>query len=115
MTFEDANFDLADMAEGRLAGPEWDAWLAANPDAAEEVLIARHVRAFMHRLQASEIAVPEGFEERLMARIREDRTLLDLLDLGLTGIGRTLIELLNLLFSLLPGPEPTAAPTTTPA
>ncbi|KPV49472.1 hypothetical protein SE17_32445 [Kouleothrix aurantiaca] len=110
MATEDFEANLADLAEGLLAGPEWDAWLAANPAAAEEVMIARRVRAFMHRLQATEIAVPDGFEERLMARIREDRTLLDLLDLGLTGIGRTLIELLNLLFSLLPGPEPAAAP-----
>ena len=110
MTSEDSEPDLADLAEALLAAPAWDAWLAAHPDAAEEVAIARRVRAFMHRLQASEVAVPEGFEERLMARIREDRTLLDLLDLGLTGVGRTLIELLNLLFSLLPGPEPAAAP-----
>jgi hypothetical protein len=101
--------DLADLAEGTLAGTEWDAWLAAHPDAAAEVEIARRVRLLMRALSEAAIVVPEGFEARLMARVREDRTLLDLLDLGVSGVGRALIELINLLLALLPAPQPAAA------
>jgi len=111
LSIDDANVNLADLADGTLAGPEWDAWLAAHPAAAAEVAIARRVRRLLSEMSAAAIPVPEGFEARLMARIREDRTLLDLLDLGLSGVGRALIELINLLLSLLPAPQqPAAAP-----
>jgi len=42
----------------------------------------------------------------LMERVRADKTLLDLLDLSMSGFGRALIELLNVLFSLLPATSP---------
>ena len=100
------DINLADLADGTLAGPEWDAWLAANPDAAAEVAIARRVRALMVELRAAAIVVPAGFEARLMERVREDTTLLDLLDLGLMGLGRALLELLDAFFGMLPAPEP---------
>ena len=57
-------------------------------------------------LSAAAIAVPDGFEERLIERLRQDRTLLELLDLGFFSAGRALIELINLLLSLLPAPQP---------
>ena len=63
----------------------------------------------MRELELASIVVPAGFEARLMARLREDRTLLDLLDLGFSGLGRVLIELLDLLLSLLPAPVPQPA------
>ena len=110
MTPDNQAVDLTDLADGTLAGPEWDAWLAAHPAAAAEVMIARRVRALMHELAAAAVAVPDGFEERLMARLRQDRTLLDLLDLGFFSAGRALIELLNLLLSLLPAPQPAPQP-----
>ena len=100
--------DLASKSSGTATGAEFPRSTAANGSLPADRSISRD-KDSRRRNRTTE------FEERLMARIREDRTLLDLLDLGLTGIGRTLIELLNLLFSLLPGPEPTAAPTTTPA
>ncbi|MBS1968034.1 MAG: hypothetical protein JST60_19890 [Chloroflexi bacterium SZAS-1] len=106
---DDTDVNLADLADGLLQGPEWDAWLAAHPEAAAEVAIARRVRRLLVQLQAAEVALPAGFEQRLMDRIRQDRTLLDLLDLGLSGLGRGLIELLNLLFSLFGAPEPSPA------
>ncbi len=102
--------DLTDLADGTLAGPEWDTWLAEHPDAAAEVAVARRVRALMRDLAAAAISVPEGFEDRLMARLRQDRTLLDLLDLGFFSAGRALIELLNILLSLLPAPQPAQQP-----
>lgn len=98
--------NLADLADGTLAGPEWDVWLEQHPDAAAEVAIARRVRALMAELATMEIAVPAGFEARLMARVREDVALRDLLDLGLSGLGRVLIELLDALFGLFPAPQP---------
>jgi hypothetical protein len=101
--------NLTDLVDGTLSGPEWDAWLVAHPAAAAEIAIARRVRALMVELRAAEIAVPAGFEARLMARVRDDTTLLDLLDLGLAGIGRALIELLNVLFGLLPDPQLSAS------
>ncbi|MBK9942418.1 MAG: hypothetical protein U0Z44_18945 [Kouleothrix sp.] len=110
MNPNDGDVNLNDLVDGTLAGPQWDAWLAAHPEAAAEVAIARRVRLLLERLRAAEIAVPDGFEARLMARIHEDRTLLELIDLGLTGLGRALLELLNILFSLLPASQPQAAP-----
>ena len=109
MTINDPEINLTDLADGTLAGPEWDAWLAAHPDAAAEVAIARRVRALMIELRAASVAVPADFEARLMQRVREDVALLDLLDLGLAGFGRALIELINALLGVLPEPQPAAS------
>jgi hypothetical protein len=110
MTPDNQAANLTDLADGTLTGPEWDAWLAEHPDAAAEVMVARRVRLLMRDLAEAAISVPDGFEERLMARLRQDRTLLDLLDLGFFSAGRALIELLNILLSLLPAPPPAPQP-----
>jgi anti-sigma factor RsiW len=102
----DLEVNLADLVDGTLSGAEWDAWLAAHPEAAAEVAIGRRVRSLLRELNAASIGVPADFEERLAARIRQDRTLLALLDLGLAGLGRALIELINALLGLLPAPAP---------
>jgi hypothetical protein len=104
MQLEPDDAPLTDLAEGVLAGAEWDDWLAAHPDEAAQVEIARRVRAFMTELQAMEVRVPADFERRLLARVHEDMTLLDLLDLGFGGLGYALIEFLNTLFAALPAP-----------
>ena len=96
-----------DIADGVLTGPELEAWLASNPKLVEEVELARKVRQLLQTLHEAEFIVPEGFEERVLERIRQDRTFIDLIDLGLSGIGRTIIELLALIFGLLPQPQPT--------
>lgn len=106
------NFDelnLTDLVENTPAGPEWDTWLALHPDMAAELEIARRVRLFMSVLREASITVPADLEARLMERVRADRTLLDLLDLGLLGMGRALIEILNALFGLLPASQPVLA------
>lgn len=87
-----------------LAGPEWEAWRAANPDAAQEVEIAARARLLLERLRQAPIALPPDFEARLLARCRQDTTLLDLLDLALTKGGRLLFDLLDIIFALLPAP-----------
>ena len=108
MTNDDTNINLTDLADGILSGPEWDAWLRTHPDAAAEVAIARRVRALVAELRATAVEVPADFESRLMARVRENVTLLDLLELGLAGMGRAILELLDVLFDLLPTPRPTS-------
>lgn len=105
MKLEQADGSLTDLAEGTLVGAEWDAWLAAHPVEAAEVEIARRVRAFMVELQAMEVGVPANFERNLLARIQEDVTLLDLLDLGFGGLGYALVEFLNTLFGAFPTPQ----------
>jgi anti-sigma factor RsiW len=108
MRNSDSEDSITDLADGTLSGPEWDAWLAAHPEAAAEVAIARRVGALVAELRSAAIAVPADFEARLMARVREDVTLLDLLELHLAGMGRALLEIVNALLSLLPELQPAA-------
>src|SRR5689334_6520365 len=100
---------VADTVDGTRSGPEWDAWLAAHPPAAAEVALARRVQALMRELAAASIVVPPGFEARVLERVRADSTLLALLDLGLGGLGRTLLEIFAAIFGVLPA-SPAAAP-----
>jgi hypothetical protein len=109
MANDNLNVDLTDLADGALVGAEWDAWLSAHPAAAAEVEIARRVHTLVAELRQAAVDVPIGFEARLMARVREDATLLDLLELHLAGLGRALLELINVLIELLPEPQPVAA------
>jgi hypothetical protein len=109
MANDNLNVDLTDLADGALVGAEWDAWLSAHPNAAAEVEIARRVHTLVAELRQAAVDVPIGFEARLMARVREDATLLDLLELHLAGLGRALLELINVLIELLPEPQPVAA------
>lgn len=109
---------LAELAGGELEGLELRALLATRINAAEEVEqaareveVTRRVRALMMGLSKAEIEVPEGFETRLMAKVMADQTLLDLMELYLSGFGRALIELINLLMAFLPqSPEAQFAP-----
>ncbi len=106
------NFDeisLTELADHPPEGPEWQAWLAAHPAAAQEIEIARRVHALVARLREQTVPVPPDFEARLMERVRADTTLLDLLELSLSGMGRTLIEIINAFLGLLPAPQPTSS------
>ena len=102
-------FTLTDLADGTLAGPEWEEWLAAHPDLAAEVAVARQVRALLGELRAMPIALPADFEADLMQRVRRDAPLLGLLDLWLSGFGRALLDLLDALFGAPPSAAPAAA------
>ncbi len=106
MTGSNEGFDLTDLVDGTLARPEWEEWLAAHPDLAAEVAVARQVRALLGELRAVPIALPADFEVALMERVRRDATFLSLLDLWLAGFGRTLLELFEVLFG---APAPAAA------
>ena len=61
---------LAELADGTLEGPEWSAWLAEHPEAAEQVRRARLVRELIQQLRSADYAVPDGFEARVLERIR---------------------------------------------
>ena len=95
MTSSNEEFNLTDLADGTLAGPEWEVWLAAHPDLAAEVAVARQVRALLGELRTVPIALPADFEAVLMDRLRRDATFLGLLDLWLFGFGRALLDLLD--------------------
>lgn len=107
MTSGSEEFDLTDLADGVLSGPQWQEWLAEHPDLVDQVHMARQVRALLGELRAMPVEVPAGFEIALMERLRRDDTLLELLDLWLAGFGRALLELLGLLF----GDRPESAPS----
>lgn len=106
MTNNDRTISLTDLVDGTLSGPEWDAWLAARPDAAAEVIAARRVRALVAQMRAAAFELPPDFEARLLERVRTDRTLIDLIELGLSGLGRSILEILGALLGLLPEPQP---------
>ncbi len=109
MTGSNEGFDLTDLVDGTLARPEWEEWLAAHPDLAAEVAVARQVRALLGELRAVPIALPADFEAVLMERVRRDATFLGLLDLWLSGFGRALLDLIGALFGVPPAAAPAAA------
>ena len=106
MTSSDDEFTLTDLADGTLAGPEWEVWLTGHPDIAAEVAAARQVRALRGELRTVPIALPADFEAVLMERVRRDATFLGLLDLWLSGFGRALLDLLDALFGAPLSPAP---------
>lgn len=95
---------LAELADNILSGVEWQAWLAVRPQASSELEIARRVRLVLAALGDEAVAVPADFEARLRQRLREDATLVALLDLALANVGRALLDLVELLLALLPPP-----------
>ena len=111
MTSSNEELNLTDLADGTLAGPEWEVWLAAHPDLAAEVAAARQVRALLGELRTVPIALPADFEADLMERLRRDATVLGLLDLWLSGFGRALLDLLDALFGAPTTPAYAAAVT----
>lgn len=101
---------LAELAEGTVAEADVAQWLAEHPEAAADLELARRVRALVAELRSAEFAVPAGFERRLMARVHQDAALRNLLDLGLNGVGALLVELIAVVFGLVPkSPAPGGA------
>ncbi len=104
------DWTLTDLADGTLAGPDWEAWLAAHPEQAAEAAVARRVQVLLAELRTVPVVLPADFEARLLERVRRDVTVLDLLDLWLAGWGRVLLEFLDLLFASPPAPDTSPAP-----
>jgi hypothetical protein len=109
MSMNDRVPDLADLADEPGDAAAWNMWLAQHPREAAELEAARRVRALMVELRRASVAVPSDFQARLMERIRQDATLLHLVDFGLSGLGHALLELLAAFFALLPAPQPQTA------
>lgn len=108
MTINDNEVDLAALADGTLRGPEWDAWLASHPAAAAEVAVAQRVRVLVAQLRSVEVELPADLEARVLAQVRSNTTLLDVIELLFMGAGRTLREVLDVFFA----ERPTGASTT---
>jgi hypothetical protein len=97
---------IPDMVDGTLAPDvqaEAEVALLNCPEAQRDLEIARRVRQFLVELQAenAQFRVPEGFEARLLARVRSQSGGLDILDLSAKAFGYWLVELVNLLGGLL--------------
>ena len=97
--------DLADLDQ---FGSEWAEWVAANPDLATEVVIARRVRLLLEELRAADFVVPADFEARVLARCQRDASFLALLDLGLFKSAQVLLDLLSAFFAIVPQSPRTA-------
>ncbi len=108
MTLSSNELSAAEAAE--LSEEDWEHWAAMHPDQESEVLISRQIRWVMTHFRTASIEVPAGFEVRLMERLREETTLIDLIDLGLNGLGRAFLELLMALVGLFPQPQSTLQP-----
>lgn len=102
--------NLTDLADGTLAGAEWDAWLAARPEAAAEVQAMRQARALMALLATQRVPLPPNFEQQVLARIRRDAVFRELLQFGFPQLGRVFLELLTVFFGFLPAPAEQETP-----
>ena len=59
----------------------------------------------MVALRTARVEEHAGFQVRLLARLREETTLIGLIDLGLEGFGRAFLAPLVALIGLLPQPQ----------
>lgn len=111
MNCEELSMLLPDLVDGTLPAAlqvEAQAALARCPDCQREFAVARQIRTFLVGLQAEHLAlqVPADFERKLLARIQEEQSGVELLDLSSQTFGQWLLELLNLIGGLLgPGSE----------
>lgn len=106
MNCEELRQLLPDIVDGTLPATmvsEADAALQECPDCQQELDIVRQIRGLMVKLQAenANLRVPAGFENRLLARIQQQRGGLELFDLSSKAFADWLIELLNLIGGLL--------------
>jgi hypothetical protein len=100
--FDSTDVLLAEVAEGVAPDADFAVWLAHHPDLQHDLTIARNIYALLAELREAEIMVPDGFEARLMQRLNQDAALHSLFDLGVNGMSKLLIELLTLMFGLIP-------------
>jgi hypothetical protein len=111
MNCEELTQLLPDLVDGTLPETirgEAEAALAQCPDCRRELEAARQIRTLLMALQAenADLRVPAGFETRLLARVHNQHSGLELLDLSSRAFVMWLIDLLNLLGGLF---DPNAA------
>ena len=69
----------------------------------------RQAQQLIAILAAQQIAMPAGFEQEVLARIRRDAVFREILQFGLPQLGRAFLEVLTLFFGFLPAPADQAA------
>ena len=106
MTCEELMELIPDLVDGSLEVTrmaEALAILPGCPQCQRELEIATQVHNFLMQFQAENAAIKlsPGFEARLLRRIRQQGSNLDLVDLLSKTFGETLVELINLLGGLV--------------
>lgn len=112
MTCDELAELLPDLVDGTLSDAqrvEAEAALAQCPDCQRQLELARQLRLFLVQLQHEndQFRVPAGFEARLLARVQQQRSGLELLDLSSQTFVLWLVELIELIGGLL---DPNLAP-----
>ena len=112
MNRDELNELLPDLVDGSVSDEQRTASeqaLAQNPDIQRDLEIARQIHTLLASLQAEnpELRLPAGFEARLLARIRQENSKFDVLDLSCTTFAAWVIEFINLLGGVLATFAPT--------
>lgn len=108
---DDVDSRLAELVDEQVSEANWETWLAEHPEAAAEVEIARKVRLLLLNMRDVPVEVPPDFEARVLARVRDDTMMLDLIDLGLAGWSTAIMELIAMLLNLFPTVMPSPTPS----
>jgi anti-sigma factor RsiW len=100
---------FAPFIDGTLGEEEMRAvrnHLETCPDCLARLALARQALTLLRRLQEEDVALPEGFQDRLMQRIMTGDLAMDALDFSWHGLLATLLSLLEAIFDMLAGPQP---------
>ena len=114
MNCEELTQLLPDLVDGALPDAlrtEAEAALSQCPDCQRELEAARQIRTLFAALQAENVQlhVPAGFEVRLLARVHQQHSGLELLDLSSKAFVMWVIELINLIGGLISTPSVSGA------
>lgn len=106
MNRDELNELLPDLVDGSVSDErrtEAEEALAQFPDVRRDLEIARQIRTLLVSLQSEnpELRLPANFEMRLLARIRQENSKFDVLDLSCTTFAAWVIEFINLLSGVL--------------
>ena len=106
MNRDELNELLPDLVDGRVPEEqrtEAEEALAQYPDVQRDLEIARQIRTLLISLQAEnpQLRLPADFETRLLARIRQENSRFDVLDLSCTTFAAWVIEFINLVGGIL--------------
>ena len=106
MNCDELSLLIPDIVDGNLSDAlmaEVEVTLPQCPECQREIEIVRQVRAVLQAMQAenAHLTIPRGFEARLLTRIHQQRSGLELLDLSSKAFGEWLVELINLIGGLI--------------
>lgn len=84
--------------------------LRSCPDCLSRLAMAQQAVLLLQRLREEDIALPEDFQARLIQRVLSGELALDALDFSWQGLLTTIVQLLDLVFGLLAGPQASGQP-----